>query len=81
MYGESPFESALGERGGSLSLAIINGRYAWPRNHLKHYPKELHALVEMCLQIDVKVRPKIDVLLAHVNNLLHLDIINNVTEN
>lgn len=34
MYGESPFEKALNERGGSLALAIINAQVwthlGWP---------------------------------------------------
>ncbi|KAH7851262.1 hypothetical protein Vadar_009175 [Vaccinium darrowii] len=47
MYGVSPFEYALGESGGSLQLAIVNGQIKWPAGPNPPYPEALHnSLIE-----------------------------------
>lgn len=39
--GQSPFERAAGEAGGSLMLAVVNGRVTWPDDAAGHCPDSL----------------------------------------
>ena len=72
-YGASPFEYALGESGGSLQLAIINGQIKWPSagGGLKpQYPEALHQFVSWMVQPQATVRPHIDDIIIHVDKLI-----------
>jgi serine/threonine kinase 16 len=70
MYGASPFEYALGESGGSLQLAIINGQIKWPAGPNPPYPEALHQFVTWMLQPQATVRPRIDDIIIHVDKLI-----------
>jgi serine/threonine protein kinase len=51
MYRQSPFESTTERVGGSVALAVINGRVHWPRDPRLCYPQPLHQLVSDMLQV------------------------------
>ncbi|KAL1541738.1 non-specific serine/threonine protein kinase [Salvia divinorum] len=70
MYGESPFEYALGESGGSLQLAIVNAQVKWPAGPNPPYPDALHQFVKWMLQPQATVRPCIDDIIIHVEKLV-----------
>ncbi|PIN05764.1 Non-specific serine/threonine protein kinase [Handroanthus impetiginosus] len=70
MYGESPFEYALGESGGSLQLAILNAQVKWPGGPNPPYPDALHQFVTWMLQPQAAVRPRIDDIIIHVDKLI-----------
>ncbi|XP_058227645.1 uncharacterized protein LOC131336044 isoform X1 [Rhododendron vialii] len=70
MYGVSPFEYALGESGGSLQLAIVNGQLKWPAGPNPPYPEALHKFVTWMLQPQATVRPRIDDIIIHVDKLI-----------
>ncbi|PWA63430.1 phosphorylase kinase, gamma catalytic subunit [Artemisia annua] len=70
MYGASPFEYALGESGGSLQLAVINGQIKWPAGPTPPYPEALHQFVSWMLQPQATVRPRIDDIIIHVDKLI-----------
>nr|XP_043608289.1 serine/threonine-protein kinase 16-like isoform X1 [Erigeron canadensis] len=70
MYGASPFEYALGESGGSLQLAILNGQIKWPAGPRPPYPEALHQFVSWMLQPQATVRPRIDDIIIHVDKLI-----------
>ena len=70
MYGASPFERALGEAGGSLPLAIANGRLAWPPREGDPYPQDLRELVTLCLNGDAGRRPRAAEVIARTQDLL-----------
>ena len=74
MYGVSPFESALGEAGGSIALAVMNGRVGWPRDPPRRYPEALHQLVLKCLETNPAVRPHIHGILESVESLAAGDL-------
>lgn len=69
-YGESPFEYALGESGGSLQLAIVNAQIKWPPGPNPPYPEALHQFVTWMLQPQAAVRPCIDDIIIHVDKLI-----------
>lgn len=73
----SPFEYALGESGGSLQLAIMNGQIKWPSVTgggggvpKPPYPDALHQFVSWMLQPQPTVRPLIDDIIIHVDKLI-----------
>ncbi|GER38621.1 serine/threonine protein kinase 3 [Striga asiatica] len=68
MYGESPFEYALEESGGSLQLAIVNAQVKWPVGPNPPYPDALHQFVKWMLQPQATVRPCIDDIIIHVDS-------------
>lgn len=68
MYAVSPFERVLGEAGGSLALAVQNGRVKWPDRDA--FPLGLRDLVESCLTLDPSTRPFIGTLIARAQELL-----------
>ncbi|KAI7755713.1 hypothetical protein M8C21_012264 [Ambrosia artemisiifolia] len=70
MYGASPFEYALGESGGSLQLAVMNGQIKWPAGPKPPYPEALHQFVSWMLQLQATVRPRIDDIIIHVDKLI-----------
>lgn len=57
-YGSSPFESSVTEHGGSTALAVMNGKFTFPRND--PYSAEFRALISKLLITDPKFRPDID---------------------
>ena len=58
-YGTSPFEtSQQSEHGGSIAMAVLNGKYAFPGDG--HYSAGLQNLVSMCLVVKPDQRPDID---------------------
>lgn len=69
-YGESPFEYALGESGGSLQLAIVNAQVKWPAGPNPPYPEALHQFVTWMLQPQASIRPCIDDIIVHVDKLV-----------
>ena len=68
MYGCSPFERVLEEAGGSLALAVINGNLSFPAPDER--PKELRAVLQLCLNTDPQTRPFLDDVLRQVEGLL-----------
>ncbi|XP_076958844.1 uncharacterized protein LOC143634711 [Bidens hawaiensis] len=70
MYRASPFEYALGESGGSLQLAVINGQIKWPVGPKPPYPEALHQFVSWMLQPQASVRPHVDDIIIHVDKLI-----------
>ena len=70
MYGVSPFERVMSESGGSLALAVANGRIQWPKPPIRHYPPEIHALVVSCLDTNPQTRPLTSELVIRVRNIL-----------
>ena len=55
--GRSPFEYSMGHAGGSLALAVMSGKYAWPEAATKKYPAEVRDVVKYALNKDWKERP------------------------
>jgi len=69
-FNVSPFEYALGESGGSLQLAIVNGQLKWPAGPNPPYPDELRQFVIWMLQPQPAMRPHIGDVFLHVNKLI-----------
>mmetsp|Transcript_42260 Transcript_42260/g.100253 ORF Transcript_42260/g.100253 Transcript_42260/m.100253 type:complete len:178 (-) Transcript_42260:688-1221(-) len=69
MYGESPFERALGEAGGSLALAVMNGKIAWPKSPQRAFPEELNSVVLMCLETNPAVRPHVHAVITELQRI------------
>lgn len=57
LCGESPFERVLNEAGGSLMLAVLNGRVSWPPEWRDRCPQGLRDLVMSCLDVNPSTRP------------------------
>ncbi|KAI9598647.1 kinase-like domain-containing protein [Syncephalis fuscata] len=57
-YGESPFEAAVNEAGGSVALAVQSGKFQFPSN--TNYSEEFKGLVKGLLVTDPKQRPDIN---------------------
>ena len=55
--GRSPFESATGETGGSLALAVLSGRYRWGESAEKAYETETRAAIDGLLSREASKRP------------------------
>ncbi|KAJ3677517.1 hypothetical protein LUZ60_003241 [Juncus effusus] len=70
MYNVSPFEYVLGEAGGSLQLAIVNGQIKWPAGPDPPYPDAIHQFVTWLLQPQIALRPRIADVIIHVDKLL-----------
>ncbi len=58
----------LSEAGGSLALAVVNGRIAWPPGD--PYPEDARDLVRFCLCPDPGQRPYVDAVVARARDLL-----------
>ncbi|KAL4451544.1 hypothetical protein ABPG75_007206 [Micractinium tetrahymenae] len=58
LCGQSPFERAASEAGGSLMLAVVNGRLSWPAD-AADLPESVKALVGRCLDTDPSTRPRV----------------------
>jgi len=61
-YGESPFEYVLNEAGGSLALAVMSGKVAWPDHGVGYHPLIVD-LIKECLVQDIEARPFIQPLM------------------
>eukprot|EP00850_Spirogloea_muscicola_P018219 SM000164S02281 [mRNA] locus=s164:237246:239577:- [translate_table: standard] len=70
MYGQSPFEYAVGEAGGSLQLAVMNAAVKWPPPPDPPYPLAFHQLVTWMLQPQQSIRPAISDVVLHTERLL-----------
>ena len=72
-FGESPFEAAAGQAGGSIALAVLSGRYEVPEDH--GYSDRFLGLIEYMLNTDPETRPFIDDVIARARAILrdHLD--------
>ncbi|KAJ1907733.1 Serine/threonine-protein kinase env7 [Tieghemiomyces parasiticus] len=66
-YGPSPFECQMNEQGGSIALAVMNGKYAVPAND--PYSPAVSQLVKFMLVTDPAQRPTIAEVLAKVQTL------------
>ncbi|GAB4819454.1 hypothetical protein N2152v2_006500 [Parachlorella kessleri] len=70
LAGESPFERVLNEAGGSLLLAVVNGRVSWPAEWRDRCPQQVQDLVMYCLNTDPAARPFIADVLARAHAVL-----------
>lgn len=70
MYNVSPFERVLGEAGGSLMLAVINGSYSYPGSDDR--PQCVRDLIAYCLNSDAARRPWIADVIAQANAVLRI---------
>lgn len=75
MYGVSPFEGVLNEAGGSIALAVINGRVSWPKPPAFLYPTELHSLVVSCLDTDIETRPTLEDLSKKIHAIIEAGVL------
>lgn len=65
LYNVSPFERVLGEAGGSLMLAVINGSYTYPGGDER--PQCVRDLIAYCLELDALLRPCITDVMVRAN--------------
>lgn len=80
LHAASPFELAANQGGGSLMLAVLNGRVAWPegrqeqrqqqQHHQPRAPQPVRELVEACLTTDPTARPHVGEVQARALRLL-----------
>ncbi|PRW20781.1 Serine threonine- kinase 16 [Chlorella sorokiniana] len=70
LCGQSPFERAAGEAGGSLMLAVVNGRVSWPDDMAPGCPESLKQLVMRCLETDPASRPGVDDVAEQADRIL-----------
>lgn len=68
LYNVSPFERVLGESGGSLMLAVINGSVSFPERDRR--PQAVRELVSFCLTVDPSQRPSIADVMDRTNAVL-----------
>ena len=61
-------KQVLSEAGGSLALAVINGRLSWPPGD--PYPEDARDLVRYCLAPDPLQRPHVTAVVARAQDLL-----------
>ena len=58
----------LGEAGGSMMLAVLNGDILLPEPD--QHPPELRSLIRFCLTVDPGARPFVGDIIARVQDLL-----------
>merc|ERR1712147_404496 len=72
-YGESPFEYAGGEAGGSIALAVMSGKVEWPAADRAVVEEAdlatLRPLIEYCLERDPRARPTCDEVVLRVEQI------------
>lgn len=68
LYNVSPFERVLGEAGGSLMLAVINGSVSFPEHDRR--PGAVKQLVISCLKPEAEQRPDVADLIRRTRSLL-----------
>ncbi|CDR44020.1 CYFA0S13e01706g1_1 [Cyberlindnera fabianii] len=59
LYGCSPFEHEEAESGGSMNMAISNGKWEYPKRG-DVYSDDIKELIEMCLVVDPEQRPAVE---------------------
>lgn len=60
-YGTSPFETLQQlEHGGSIAMAVLNGKYVFPTADEGHYSEGLKQLIQGCLKLKPEERLTID---------------------
>ena len=69
LYNVSPFERVLGEAGGSLMLAVINGSVSYPEHDRR--PTAVKQLIMSCLKPVAEQRPDVAELIHRTKSLLH----------
>jgi len=63
LYGCSPFEYEESEHGASISLAISNGKYEFPKKN-DIYSDDIKELIQLCIVVDPEQRPAIEQVLS-----------------
>lgn len=59
---------AINEAGGSLLLAVLNGRLSYPSPD--PYPSEVQSVIQSCLTVDASKRPLVENVRALTQDLL-----------
>ncbi|KAI8073484.1 kinase-like domain-containing protein [Gilbertella persicaria] len=57
-YGASPFEMTVAQQGGTMTLAVLNRQFYFPKDTM--YSKQLEAFIDWMLTTDPHTRPSID---------------------
>ena len=70
LYNVSPFERVLGEAGGSLMLAVINGSVSYPEHDKR--PAAMRELNAACLSVETEQRPYVSEVIATATGLLEV---------
>jgi hypothetical protein len=70
LYNMSPFERVLGEAGGSLMLAVINGSVSYPERDKR--PVAVRDLIATCLRVDPEQRPYVAQVITRAKDLLEV---------
>ena len=70
LYNVSPFERVLGEAGGSLMLAVINGSVSYPERDKR--PAALRELIATCLRTEPQQRPYVAEIISKAKGLLEI---------
>ena len=68
LYNVSPFERVLGEAGGSLMLAVINGSVTFPERDRRL--GAVKQLITSCLEPEAEQRPDVAELINRARSLL-----------
>ena len=68
LFNVSPFERVLGESGGSLMLAVVNGSVSYPERNRRLPP--VRDLVSYCLTVDPGQRPFVADVIDRTNAVL-----------
>ncbi|RKP13240.1 kinase-like domain-containing protein [Piptocephalis cylindrospora] len=68
-YGESPFDVQLNQQGGSVAMAVQNGRWSFPPGHTK-YSKGFQELIRFMLVVEPRERPSIHQVIDRLDALL-----------
>ena len=58
---------AIGEAGGSLLLAVLNGQLSYPTQD--PYPSEVQSLIQACLTVEPSKRPYVEDVRAMAQDL------------
>ncbi|SDA03018.1 BZ3500_MvSof-1268-A1-R1_Chr11-1g03263 [Microbotryum saponariae] len=67
-YGTSPFETTQqSEHGGSIAMAVMNGKYDFPRSSEGRHSEGFRDLIRMMLKVDPKQRPDIHQVSHHLD--------------
>lgn len=67
-YGASPFEASVTEHGGSIALAVMNGRFSFPPND--PYSQGFRELIRSLLVTDPASRPTIEKVMESTRALI-----------
>ena len=70
LYNVSPFERVLGEAGGSLMLAVINGSVSYPERDRR--PAAVKELIATCLRTEPEQRPFVAEIMSKATDVLEV---------